>query len=120
MDETDIAKKRPSGRSSDKIRGARDWHPADVKAAVEKAGWSLRRLSRHHGYASAWFKHAFRKPSPTAEGIIAAAIGMHPSAIWPSRYDAAGNPKTPIKRGRVVPDNIPPRDFRHGPNRKAA
>lgn len=115
-----MTKKRPLSRSSQNDTDGADWHPADVKAALEKAGWSLRRLSRHHGYLSDWFKHAFRRPSPIAEGIIAAAINLHPAMIWPSRYDAAGHPLVPIKRGRVVPENIPPRERRHVPKREAA
>lgn len=30
-----------------------DWHRADIVAALHKQGWSLRRLSLHHGYKSA-------------------------------------------------------------------
>ncbi len=115
-----MIKKRPSGRSSQSTVAGADWHPADIKAELEKAGWSLRRLSQHHGYGSSWIKEAFWRASPMAEGIIAAAIGQHPSKIWPSRYDTAGHPLVPIKRGRVVPENIPPRRSRHVPNREAA
>ncbi|MBB3061907.1 helix-turn-helix domain-containing protein [Microbulbifer rhizosphaerae] len=65
----------------------KDWHRADIKAALEKAGWSLRRLSRHHGYKSpGTLTKALDAPWPKGERIIAAAIGIDPETIWPSRY----------------------------------
>lgn len=63
-----------------------DWHPADVKAALEKKGWSLRRLSFAHGYSANAAVLALRRPYPKMERIIAEAIGLLPSDIWPSRY----------------------------------
>jgi Ner family transcriptional regulator len=78
---------------------AQDWHPADIVAALRKAGWSLRRLSAHHGYAPQSLRRATDKPWPIAEAKIAEAIGVPPQRIWPSRYDADGRPK----RGRPVP-----------------
>lgn len=71
-----------------------DWHPADVVAAVRKAGWSLRRLSLKHDYHEQSLQLALRKPWPRAERIIAGAIGFRPHAIWPSRYHADGRPKS--------------------------
>lgn len=63
-----------------------DWHPADIVAAVRKAGLSMRRLSASHGYASNALSNALRKPWPLGERRIAEAIGAHPEEIWPSRY----------------------------------
>lgn len=71
-----------------------DWHRVDIKAALEKAGYSLRQLSLQHGYAPGSLKATLDKPWPSAERLIGAAIGVHPSEIWPSRYDADGNPKS--------------------------
>lgn len=71
-----------------------DWHPADIKAALEKKGWSLRRLSAHHGYQAGCIRVAIRLPWPRAEAFIAAAIGVAPQRIWPSRYHANGAPKS--------------------------
>ncbi|WP_330178016.1 helix-turn-helix domain-containing protein [Candidatus Vondammii sp. HM_W22] len=65
----------------------KDWHRADIKAALEKAGWSLRRLATHHGYPPSMAIHALVKPYPNGERLIADAIGMDPWKIWPSRYD---------------------------------
>lgn len=69
---------------------ADDWHPADVKAALEKAGWSLRRLSVHHGFKPESLAKALRHPWPRAESLIAAAIHESPERVWPSRYAEDG------------------------------
>jgi len=69
-----------------------DWHPADIVAAIWKRGSSLRRLSREHGYGESSLKNAMLLPWPKAEAIIAAFIGVHPRAIWPTRYDSKGQP----------------------------
>lgn len=66
---------------------SQDWHPADIKAALEKKGWSLRRLSQHNGYNPNMLKAALARPYPNAERLIAGAIGVSPETIWPSRYD---------------------------------
>lgn len=64
-----------------------DWHRADIVAALRKAGWSLRRLSKHHGYASGTtLTTALDRPWPKGERLIAAALGVPPQEIWPSRY----------------------------------
>lgn len=76
-----------------KKAAAADWHPADIKAAIEKAGWSLRRLSKHQGMAAASLSMALHRPWPRAERIIADAVGIAPQTIWPSRYEPNGRPK---------------------------
>jgi Ner family transcriptional regulator len=77
MNQLNRAKKQPS----------QDWHRADIVAALWKSGWSIRRLSTHHGYASpTTLNTALDRPWPKGERLIAEAIGVHPSAIWPSRY----------------------------------
>lgn len=63
-----------------------DWHPADVVAAMRKAGWSLRKLSMHHGYSPNALNHALRLRWPKAQRLIADALGIEPEVIWPSRY----------------------------------
>lgn len=72
----------------------RDWHRADVVASLRKAGWSLRRLSIHHGYSAGSLRAALARPYPKAERIIAQAIGIEPQRIWPSRYHPDGAPKS--------------------------
>lgn len=64
-----------------------DWHRADIVAALRKAGWSLRRLATHHGYASpTTMTHALDRHWPKGERLIADAIGIEPATIWPTRY----------------------------------
>lgn len=64
-----------------------DWHRADIIAALHKNGWSLRALSKQNNLNEGTLKHALDRPYKKAEGIIAAAIGLDPRAIWPSRYE---------------------------------
>ncbi|QOK91538.1 transcriptional regulator [Ralstonia pseudosolanacearum] len=71
-----------------------DWHRADIKSALEKAGISLRQLSLQNGYAPTSLKGALCAPWPAAEQIIASAIGVAPASIWPTRYDEHGNPRS--------------------------
>jgi Ner family transcriptional regulator len=86
-----------------------DWHRADIKAALEKAGWSLRRLGAAHGFSTQALNQALHRQWPNAERIIAEAIGHRPHQIWPSRYDAPGRPKRkrwdiPFARGAGRPE----------------
>jgi Ner family transcriptional regulator len=69
-----------------------DWHPADVKAALEKKGWSLTRLSQANSYSKTLVAKALHRPYPNMEKIIGKALGTHPMNIWPSRYDENGRP----------------------------
>lgn len=77
---------------------ALDWHNADIKAALEKAGWSLRRLSIHHKYHHTSAASALARPWPKMERIIAKAIGVKPQEIWPSRYNEDGTSSRPMGR----------------------
>jgi len=97
---TDTSPKKPA---------AQDWHPSDVKAALDKAGWSLRQLGFHYGYSGdSSLSEVFRKPWPKVEKIVAAAIGMKPQAIWPSRYNADGTPNRRKGRAPKRPPHIKP------------
>jgi Ner family transcriptional regulator len=69
-----------------------DWHPADVLAALKKRGQSLAGLSVAHGYHPTAAGKALKRPWPAMEAIIATAIGLAPAHIWPTRYDACGQP----------------------------
>ena len=71
-----------------------DWHPADIKAALDKAGWTLLALAAHHGIkASSTLSHTFERSYPLNEKRIADAIGVTPQEIWPSRYYDDGSKK---------------------------
>jgi len=69
-----------------------DWHPADVLAALKKRGQSLAGLSTAHGYHPTAAGKALKRPWPAMEAIIATALGLTPAHIWPTRYDASGQP----------------------------
>jgi Ner family transcriptional regulator len=65
----------------------KDWHPADVKAALHKAGWTMTALAAKHGLKSSnTLSKALTSSYPIAEKRIADALGLHPKTIWPSRY----------------------------------
>lgn len=75
-----------------------DWHPADIIAALRKRGTSLAAVSRSAGLASSTLANALSRPWPKGEWLIAGALELHPSQIWPSRYAGAlrsRRPKTP-------------------------
>lgn len=65
-----------------------DWHRADIVAALKKKGWSVRKLSLAAGLSPDTLKGALQFPYPKGETIIAAAIGIKPEEIWPTRYEA--------------------------------
>ncbi|WP_175947522.1 helix-turn-helix domain-containing protein [Burkholderia pyrrocinia] len=68
-------------------KSATDWDKADIKHALEKKGWNIRRLAKECGYSnSSALRKAFDSSYPKAERIIADAIGVAPEMIWPSRY----------------------------------
>jgi Ner family transcriptional regulator len=80
-----------------------DWHPADVLAALKKRSKTLSGISTAHGYHSTAAGKALKQPWPAMEAVIAAAIGVPPEAIWPSRYagsrPAASRPAAPRPAG---------------------
>lgn len=84
-----------------------DMHPADILAAFKKRKTSLAALSRQVGLNSGTLANALKRPWPKGEFIIAAALGIHPSAIWPSRYyDSRGAllaREQRLRRSRAIP-----------------
>lgn len=64
----------------------RDWHRADVIAALKKQGTSLASVSRAAGLDSRTLSNTFARRWPRGEQLIAAALGTTPQMIWPSRY----------------------------------
>ena len=64
----------------------KNWHRADIVAALKKKGWSLRALSIEAGLSPNTLRSALTAPYLKGERIIAAAIGVEPEEIWPERY----------------------------------
>ncbi len=85
-----------------KKTASEDWHRSDIVAAVWKKGWTLRRLSHHHGYSANSCSWTLHKPWPKVERIIADVIGLPPQAIWPSRYDDQGLPNRKVGRPKSI------------------
>lgn len=75
-----------------------DWHPADIKAALSKLGLTLSRVAFDSDLKdSTSLSACLKRPMPANETRIAAALGIPACTIWPSRYQADGQP---AKRGR--------------------
>jgi len=70
----------------------KDWHPADIKAALAKKGWTFARIARQYGYVRNSPNTVLHKPWSQIEKIIGVVLGVKPSEIWPSRYDGRGRP----------------------------
>lgn len=71
-----------------------DWHPADIIAALRKAGYTLSKLAFEHGLKeSSGLSKALVMSFPKGEKRIADALGVHPMTIWPSRYESDGTRK---------------------------
>ncbi|MCP1439637.1 Ner family transcriptional regulator [Erwinia persicina] len=64
----------------------KDWHTADIIAALKKRGTNLSALSRQAGLASSTLANALRRPWPKGERLIAEALDIAPEKIWPTRY----------------------------------
>lgn len=64
----------------------KDWHQADIIAALRKQGTMLAALSRSAGLSSSTLANALSRPWPKGEWLIAQALSIHPAEIWPSRY----------------------------------
>lgn len=72
----------------------KDWHSADIIAALRKQGTTLAALSRQSGLSSSTLANALVRPWPKGERLIADALKIHPSEIWPGRYfHEDGTPK---------------------------
>lgn len=87
-------------KTTEKNASPADWHPADIKAALDKKGWTLRALAAHHGLSSSTpLSHTFLRSYPLNEKRIADAIGVPVEQIWPSRYFPDGTPRLRGLRG---------------------
>jgi len=67
-------------------------HPADIIALLHKRKTSLAAISRQAGLNSSTLANVLTRPWPKGEFLLATALDVHPSNIWPSRYfDEDGN-----------------------------
>jgi Ner family transcriptional regulator len=77
----------------------KDWHRADIIAAVRKTGTNLQKLSRVNDLGRTTLNKALHGSCPKYERIIAEHLGLHPKTIWPSRYHEDGTSKRRGERG---------------------
>ena len=65
----------------------RDWTALDFVIAFRERGLTWQRLTADAGYKSrTGLRNVVDRSWPKAERIVAAALGLPPQAIWPSRY----------------------------------
>lgn len=64
----------------------KDWHQADIIAALHKQRISMAALSRSAGLSASTLANVLVRPWPKGEWLVAEALGIHPAEIWPSRY----------------------------------
>lgn len=64
----------------------KDWHSADIIAAIKKKGTTMAAVSRKAGLCSSTLSNALTRKWPKGEKLIAEAIGVRAEIIWPSRY----------------------------------
>ena len=73
----------------------KNWHTADIIAALHRKKLSLSEVSRQAGLSSSTLANALTRPWPRGEKLIADALNMAPQDIWPERYfDEDGSPVT--------------------------
>lgn len=78
-----------------------DWHPADIKAAMAKRGYSFARLSREMGYKARNVPNqVLIRPYPKIEQAVAKVIGVPAECIWPSRYASQSPPAKDLPQNR--------------------
>lgn len=65
---------------------AKNWHRADILAAIKKRGGTLAQLSRDNGLHERTLYNALERHWPKGERIIADYIGEEALHIWPERY----------------------------------
>jgi len=63
-----------------------NWHTADIIAALRKRKTTLAALSREAGLSSSTLANALNRPWTKGEQLIADALGIPASEIWPNRY----------------------------------
>lgn len=95
------------------------WHPELIKAQLRIRHPSLAALARQWGVSKQLISVVLRHPSASIriERRIAAELGTTPQAIWPDRWDAAGEPLLP--RAGLAKTGTPALP-RHRQNREAA
>ncbi|MCM0018539.1 MAG: helix-turn-helix domain-containing protein [Tagaea sp.] len=86
---------------------AQDWHPADVAAALKKAGVTLDEIGPGIGLdRSVAHKALYLKPWPRVKAEIARLLGRRPQELWPSLFDRTGAARPRNRRRHSNSSNI--------------
>jgi Ner family transcriptional regulator len=78
--------------AASKTQPRADWHRADIKAALEKKGYTFARIAREYGYVDNSPNAVLWRSWSHIERIVGTILGVRPADIWPSRYDRRGKP----------------------------
>lgn len=85
--------------NSTKKASQKDWHPADIVAALRKRGYTLRDIAREEGLQdSSTLSKAMVQSYPAGERRLAKYAGVPVQDMFPTRYYEDG---TKIPRGIV-------------------
>ncbi|GAB4119827.1 MAG: hypothetical protein Kow00104_02510 [Rhodothalassiaceae bacterium] len=84
-------------------RRQEDWHPADIRAALEKRGWSFAQVDRAQSLQEGTARKTAVYPHIRGEEAIARVLGLHPRFIWPRRYAANGERLRPQPAANYKP-----------------
>ncbi|MCC4116389.1 helix-turn-helix domain-containing protein [Aromatoleum toluclasticum] len=90
---------------------AKDWDRYQVTAALKRAGITFAGLARAHNLHHTTVRTALYQSSPRCEALIAAALGMQPESIWPSRYTAEAVAANPWRRHALARQGHPAADL---------
>lgn len=73
----------------------RNWHRAEIKAAIEMAGTNMSAIARSAGLTPGAVGRAVanRRPMCRVKAMVARAIGRRPHEIWPSLFDDQDRPR---------------------------
>ena len=79
-------------------------HPADIKAAIEKAGSSQRAIASDCEVTPSTVAHVIhgRGVSAKVAQSIAAITGLSLHQLWPARYPASAAVPVPPRKQRAV------------------
>lgn len=71
-------------------KSKKNWHNADIVAAVRKRGSSLVQISAALGLTRSAGSRALLRPHARVNKAIAAVIGVSPHEIWPQWFGVSG------------------------------
>ncbi|MEW6514298.1 MAG: helix-turn-helix domain-containing protein [Pseudomonadota bacterium] len=69
-----------------------DWSPEKVMKALRAKGTNVAQVAKLYGVSRHALYETLRVPNHRGELRIAHALELHPQAVWPSRYNPAGEP----------------------------